>query len=912
MKEVTVNKPDPFHLISLAEDMARQQNYHDALKFYIRAGLQLLDHEWEFLTGLKIRGLDIADINGDGEDEILVASEDCHVYVLDKNGHELWKSKMQSWAMSVSAIDLNNDGYKEVVVGSEKIYIFNHTGEVINSFSAGATDVSSLCIKKKIFEGDFIKIIAGHDDGTISAWDNEGKILWQYKCPRRIICMLAEDINQDGRVEVIAGCEDQNVYILNDEGGLKDIFKSNHWILNVGAADIYNEGYPRLVIASFEGDVHVYKYAKSATLKISQHGILGLHLAKLLPESSGYQVILGSSDKGVSILDLNGKLLWRFNTSYGHRVLMAAPDQSGENLVTIIVGSEDGTVHKYKVHLIPGLVEWIQQTYSKVTSARIHRIGLSSEEMKLLSTFVHIDPINKDATIHNANFSLDHHNVYDAIELSMELWRNNVEYLWDHKTGGRIYALSTASLEEIKRKCVFAGSEDGKAYAIDIENGSILWEFKAGGGVRGIDVSQISVNEDIKKIAVGSVDGNVYLLNTEGKPEWNFQTQNWVLFTHMQCINGDGKKEIIYGSDGHYVGATDIFGRHLWKFKTKDRVRAVTSADINNDGLFEVIAGSDDQNVYIINNLGEVIFSFPAPHWVLAIHADDINNDGITEILIGTEDGGLYVYNPQGTLLWKYETGHWIAALYTQRGAIKDEKNIVVGSADRFLYCLSNNGVLKWSFETSARVRTLTTIELSDKDDGVLFGSYDQSVYLFKVIRQDEINSTFESIIRKLESSPSFNWQELVNSTNDIHRAFAYLHNKRQDTLLAGISDPSSFVHTALCCSVLSINKDLLSEESIINLLGKQIFYEENHQHRLLIHNHIRELRKEEAINLLKELSVSIKPTIETKNLIEYLQQIKHFKAGREPWTKNIVLILSSSTNKWLQLELKSLIADQG
>lgn len=141
-----LNKPDTSHLIDLADDMARQKNYIDSLKFYLRAGLQLVEHCWEYSTGLKIRGLDMTDINDDMVDEILVASEDCFVYALDHKGQELWKFKTQSWAMSVSAIDLDNDGNKEIVVGADKVYIFNNKGNIINTFSAG-TNVSSTSIQ---------------------------------------------------------------------------------------------------------------------------------------------------------------------------------------------------------------------------------------------------------------------------------------------------------------------------------------------------------------------------------------------------------------------------------------------------------------------------------------------------------------------------------------------------------------------------------------------------------------------------------------------------------------------------------------------------------------------------------------------------------------------------------------------
>ena len=44
-------------LIELAYQSYQSQNYADALRLYLRAGLQLVQHDWQFTVGSKIRGL---------------------------------------------------------------------------------------------------------------------------------------------------------------------------------------------------------------------------------------------------------------------------------------------------------------------------------------------------------------------------------------------------------------------------------------------------------------------------------------------------------------------------------------------------------------------------------------------------------------------------------------------------------------------------------------------------------------------------------------------------------------------------------------------------------------------------------------------------------------------------------------
>lgn len=858
-------------LIELAHQSYESQNYTDALKLYVRAGLQLVQHKWQFPTGMKIRGMDLADVNGDGSDEVIVASEDTHVYVLDHNGKELWRYKTNGWVLGAQALDIDQDGEVEIIAGSDKVYVLNSKGELKTSFPC-VSSVSSLCVQGSHLR-DSARIITGHDDGQITAWNIEGKFLWRYYCPRRVICMLAEDIDQDGKIEVVAGSEDKNIYILNSEGGRKDVFESNHWILSIVATDVYGEGSSKLLIASFEGDVHIYRQAKTAALNIKQHGILGINLAQILPGSSECQVILGSSDRGVSILDLEGNLLWRFNTSYGHRMLQVKAEK-GDAYAQIIVGAEDGAVHSYSVRVIPGLVTSIRETYARTESKNVRQLGLSPSEMRLLGTFIDLDPINRDASLRNIEAAVSQMNLNEAIDLAMELWRNGVEFRWSYHTGGRIYAIDVATLGLERDKCILAGSEDGNAYALRASNGSPQWIFATKKGVRGIHADYLTESSEHVNIAVGSVDGNLYLLNHKGEPLWNFQTQDWVLYTHIQCIDNDGHKEILFGSDSHYIAATRSWGQQIWKYPTEDRVRAVTCADIDGDGFKETIAGCDDKYVYILDSSGQLKRRFETPHWVLVIRADDIDDDGQVEILLGTEDGHLYVYSPEGELKWKYQTGHWIAALDTYRSPRTGEKLIAVGSADRFVYGLSGSSILLWRLETSARVRTL---RLADVDgDGraeVIFGSYDQHVYLFSIINPEELRQSMQDIADRLSKTANFSWERLIKDDSEPLRAFACLHSHDEQALLASLEDESDIVRASAACSL--VGHPFITRKEIQKHIAELLLREESLQVRLLVYRQLRELPDLLAAAVFKFMGEQIHAASTSGSIVDLLLHLR-------------------------------------
>jgi outer membrane protein assembly factor BamB len=69
--------------------------------------------------GFGVNEVACADVNGDGLDEVIVASETGYVYCLNGEGRELWRSLIGSVVRDVVAADLDGDGKPEVICGAE-------------------------------------------------------------------------------------------------------------------------------------------------------------------------------------------------------------------------------------------------------------------------------------------------------------------------------------------------------------------------------------------------------------------------------------------------------------------------------------------------------------------------------------------------------------------------------------------------------------------------------------------------------------------------------------------------------------------------------------------------------------------------------------------------------------------------
>lgn len=891
-------------LLELAEQCLINENHEGALKLFLQAGLKVVKHDWSFITGGKIRSLDCYDINRDGATEILVGSEDGNIYVLDDDGTEVWHFKTSGWVQGVTTCDVDFDGNCEVIGGSDKIYILDKSGNLKTSFPVSIhSSVTSLCSLQKGPRAT-VRILSGHDDGSIICWNTSGESLWRYKCNKRVICMLAEDVDQDGHIEIIAGTEDKQVYIFTEQGVLKDIFRSDHWILNIAKADLFDEGQQRLLIASFEGSVHIYRYAKAATLNIQQHGILGLALAQLSPEQGKYHVILGSSDRAVSIVNVEGEIVWRFNTSYGHRVIQAWYNDEKQGC-QLIVGAEDGLLHSYTVKVPLGLAKAIRSTYEKIYLNRLSRLGLSAEEQQLLANFVSVDLINQQANLFTVQRCKESGDLESAAESAIEIWRNSVEFRWVKKTGGRVYALTIMEKTNPRGVYVMAGSEDGQAYALQSRDGSVAWSFKASGAVRGIDTKNC-LDPAVYSIVIGSVDGNVYMLSDAGQAIWNFQSQDWVLYTKIGCRGVFPEPKVIFGSDAHYFAATTIDGQLIWKFLTGDRVRALVLSDVDNDGFTEIVAGSDDQFVYIVSEEGFLKHKFRAPHWILVIDANDIDNDGKVEILVGTEDGYMYVYTSDGQLKWKYRTGHWIAALHSYTNSLSGESLIVIGSADRFVYCLDGFGRLLWKLETGARVRTIMILDVDeDGNQEVLFGSYDHGVYMFSVVNKQQLSQVLTDVFTAIKQS----WPEGLHQHQCAAiRALFFLHCT-DVLLLSDALDQAEppIVKAAAISSLTSAGQ--LDSEPIQRLVARCLLHDDFSWISSVLARCILSLSNlAVSVTLLRMMIEFSQTTSDFIKVIEYVRLVWFTVQSNDKLRSEIIEILQATSNPLILRELTSLM----
>ncbi len=185
---------------------------------------------WPISIGLKAYSSPaVGDVDGDGDLEIAIASHTWDVSLFDHEGIPLagWPKSMANngdFPPSPVLADLTGDGFLELVqVGSDgEIMIWDYQGSAMSGWPQllGGNVKSSPAIANVDADPD-LELIVGSDSGKLFAFDLDGSVLdgWPIQTGAYIYgSPTVDDVDGDGDVEVVVGGMDTKVYVWDCEG----------------------------------------------------------------------------------------------------------------------------------------------------------------------------------------------------------------------------------------------------------------------------------------------------------------------------------------------------------------------------------------------------------------------------------------------------------------------------------------------------------------------------------------------------------------------------------------------------------------------------------------------------------------------------------------------------------------------
>lgn len=324
-----------------------------------------------------------------------------------------------------------------------------------------------------------------------------------------------------------------------------------------------------------------------------------------------------------------------------------------------------------------------------------------------------------------------------------------IESLWSYSTDDWVTGAHAADIDGDGKIEVLIGSRDGSVRVLDAGGTpKAFYNALAGdwvGAIHGINGRSHASNQ--ARVLVGSRNNYVVAFDEKGTVLWRYTTGLVVRSVHTCDLDGDGKLEVLIGSEDclvHVLSCED--GQLLWTFATNGWVRTVRCADLDQDGEIEVLAVSGDKHLYVLNPAGELKWKLDVGSKIHALLAADVDNDGCIELILGTNLKNVLLIAPDGKVRWNVYLGCRIHSLGLFPMHQGKSSGIVAASEGEHVYFLDNSGCLIDKHALGCFICSAYVIDIDgDGQLEILVGSGESGLHVFRLTLLASGRPSFES-----------------------------------------------------------------------------------------------------------------------------------------------------------------------
>jgi hypothetical protein len=183
-------------------------------------------------------------------DEIAIASSDNKLYLLNYNLSDIWSFTASYPFKGVGVGELSSSEGKEIVASSgSTIYLLNSSGQMVNSKDIG-TLVNDLDVGD-IDNSGYDEIAIATNNGTLYMLDKDLNTLWSYSISDIIDTVkIAEVTSEHSGKETVFGAYDDYVYVINKDGSLVWSYKTENDVKGVGIGNLTSDPGNEVVVGT--------------------------------------------------------------------------------------------------------------------------------------------------------------------------------------------------------------------------------------------------------------------------------------------------------------------------------------------------------------------------------------------------------------------------------------------------------------------------------------------------------------------------------------------------------------------------------------------------------------------------------------------------------------------------------------
>ncbi|MCC6394111.1 MAG: PQQ-binding-like beta-propeller repeat protein [Bryobacterales bacterium] len=192
------------------------------------SGARVWKYSREDWYGSGYNNLVLADIDGDGMREVLVATQRGNLYAIDSHGAPRFELKVTNFRLSSPAVgDVNGDGLPDIVFSNDdgEAYCVNGKGDIewvfrVEEGRFGRTlPVIADADKDGRYEVYFGTPFGGQATGIYALDGMTGKLRWRAKSLLQTYnSIVVADLNHDGRNEILYGDKNTRVFAVDGAG----------------------------------------------------------------------------------------------------------------------------------------------------------------------------------------------------------------------------------------------------------------------------------------------------------------------------------------------------------------------------------------------------------------------------------------------------------------------------------------------------------------------------------------------------------------------------------------------------------------------------------------------------------------------------------------------------------------------
>lgn len=337
--------------------------------------------DWQYQANNYINKVSVADLNGDGVNEIIASTRDGMIYDLGKkvSGHVNWQTSVGGNIRDYKIVDYDKNGKKEVLACSDK------TGVSVRLLDwQGLNDGSTVDFDQRVYaidaadvDGDgAVDIIIGAANHDVYALNsNEMPPLWEYDSNGSVQYVKAEDIDADSKMEVVGvsvwNVNEDNfaeVYAIDNTGKAKWTYDVDGGIPltsngPVDVADINGDGKKEIIIGGYKG-VTALDSGGRVLWQFPTEKLVNVVYASD-PQNTSKAVIYVGATPYIYALNGDGTLKWEFPVNTTVLSLYAA-DIDSDGRIEVIAGAI-GYIHVLREDGTP-IVSWFYQDVGDTSS----------------------------------------------------------------------------------------------------------------------------------------------------------------------------------------------------------------------------------------------------------------------------------------------------------------------------------------------------------------------------------------------------------------------------------------------------------------------------------------------------------------------------------------------------------------